>query len=594
MTPGLDLAGSEESTGTRVLRAQVASLFATSWSSTLADALFAWCVSALFYWHLQDPMVLVWLGLHTFQVLRYPLIRAYHHDPNASSRSEFWARRQRRELLMYSSIWGLAPWLFLPRDDLPFTALFMLVMLGLSSTGVPSVAPRWASVLAFVLPMMTGLITALIWMGDTVHLFLAAFCLLYVGATLHFARRQHLLLTESLLMRFEKEALAEQLAQQNLVTQRASDEKTRFFAAASHDLRQPLHAIALFGAVLEKKLEGQPEHANAARLMRAVHALGTSLDTMLDVSRLDAGVIVPEIRPVPLGPTFLSLHQTYSALAEDKGLELRVRSSALWVQTDPALMQRLLANLLDNAIKYTKRGGILLVARARDSGVCIEVVDTGIGIAPEHAERVFDEFYQIDNPGRDRTRGLGIGLSIVRRLSQLLKHPVHMNSTPGRGSRFRVLLPAALSPPEAIEPVHASTPPPGDSPHPGSLPQRVLLIDDETDIAKAATAFLGAWGVALETVTDEANAERALLAAGSLGERFDVLVCDFRLAEGADGLSAALRLREQFDPGLPVLLITGETAPERLQRVHDSGVPVLFKPVAPEQLLHKLASLNRQ
>ena len=577
----------DTSTATRVLRAQVASLYATNWSSTLADTLFAWCVSALFYWHLRDPMVLVWLGLHTLQLLRYPLVRPSFRDPHATHRSGFWARRKCRELMLYSTIWGLAPWLFMPRNDLPLTALFMLVMLGLSSAGVPSVAPRWGAVLAFVLPMMVGLITALTWIGDTVHLFLAVCCLLYVGATLHFARRQHLLLTESLLMRFEKEALAEQLAQQNQATQRASDEKTRFFAAASHDLRQPLHAIALFGAVLEKNLAGQPEHAHAARLMRAVHALGASLDTLLDVSRLDAGVIEPEVQPVALGPAFLALHQSFATLAESKGLELRVRSTPLWAQSDPALLQRLLANLLDNAIKYTSRGGVLVVARGRGPQVWIDVIDTGIGIAPEHAERVFDEFYQVNNPGRDRTRGLGIGLSIVRRLSRLLDHPLQLRSRPGHGSRFRVLLPATAAPPARLPDAPVTAPP-------HTLPRRVLLIDDETDITEAATALLGAFGVVLETVNDEVGAERALQAASAAGQPFDALLCDFRLADGADGLDAALRLRERFDAQLPLLLITGETAPERLQRVHDSGVPVLFKPVPAERLLHALAQLARR
>ncbi|WP_372657113.1 ATP-binding protein [Hydrogenophaga sp.] len=593
MNPALDLQANDDNTAARVLRAQVASLFATSWSSTIADAVLAWCLCALFYWRLHEPMVLVWLGLHTIQVLRYPVIGAYHRDPDAAQRSAFWARRQWRELVYYSATWGLAPWLVMPDDDLPFTTLFMLVMLGLASAGVPAVAPRWASVLAFVLPMMIGLITALLWLGDTVHLFLAACCGVYLAATLHFARRQHLLLTESLLMRFEKEALAEQLAQQNALTQRASDEKTHFFAAASHDLRQPLHAIALFGAVLEKSLEGRPEHAHATRLMRAVHALGGSLDTMLDVSRLDAGVIEPERQPMALGPAFLDIHQTFAALAEDKGLELRVRSTPLWVHSDPALLQRLLANLVDNAIKYTARGGVLLVARARGAQVSIDVVDTGVGIAPEHSERVFDEFYQIDNPGRDRTRGLGIGLSIVRRLSQLLAHPVQLHSRSGRGSRFQIILPAAEPQPQTATPT-LEWPTPLSAPAPETRHRRVLLIDDETDIAEAVAAFLSAWGMELQAATDEASAQNALQAALAGGWRFDALLCDFRLADGADGLAAALRLRTRFDPELPLLLVTGETAPERLQRVHDSGVPVLFKPVVPEQLLQALDQLARR
>lgn len=574
-------------TARRVLRAQVAALYATTWSSTLADTVLAWALCAVFYWRLRDPMVLVWAGLHLFQLLRYPLFSAYHRDPQAAQRSEFWARRHSRELLLYSSIWGLAPWLFMPVDNLPMTALMMLVMLGLSSAGIPSVVPSWRSVLSFVVPMVAGLITALAWRADAVHLFLAACSAVYLGATLHFARQQHRQLTDTLLMRFEKEALAEQLAQQMAVTQRASAEKTRFFAAASHDLRQPLHAIALFGAVLEKDLQGRPEHTHAARLMRAVHALGTSLDTMLDVSRLDAGVIVPELQATPLNPLFQSINQLFASRADEKGLQLRLRASPLWVHTDPALLQRLLANLVENAIKYTPRGGVLVVARARPAAVWIDVHDTGIGIAPEQVEQIFDEFYQVNNPGRDRTQGLGIGLSIVRRLSELLGHPVQVHSRLGGGSRFRVLLPTALAQ-ELLPAAPAEV-----AREAGVLPRRVLLIDDEADIGDAMAALLGCCGVALQVVHDEVLASAAFTEAMAQAAPFDALVCDYRLADGADGLDVGLRLRTRFDPQLPLLLVTGETAPERLQRVRDSGVPVLFKPVAAQALLAALAALRR-
>ena len=570
----------------RVLREQVAALYATALSSTVADAALAWCVCALFYWQLRDPMVFVWLALHTIQVLRYPLIHAYSRDPQAASRSAFWARRQWRELLYYSATWGLAPWLFMPADDVPMTTLLMLIMLGLISGGVSSVAPRWASVLAFVLPMMTGLISALLWQGDTTHLFLAACAGIYLAATLHFARHQHTLLTASLRMRFEKEALAEQLEQQMAATQRASEEKTRFFAAASHDLRQPLHAIALFGAVIERELQGRAALVHAQRLMGAVRSLGTSLDTMLDVSRLDAGVIEADVQDVPLNTVLQPLHPSFASRAEDRELQLRIRATPAWVRTDPHLLQRLLGNLIENAIKYTPRGGVLVVARPRGRRVWIEVVDTGIGISPEHTDRVFDEFYQVDNPGRDRTRGLGIGLSIVRRLSQLLNHPVQLRSRLGQGTRFRVVVPRVRPMPE---PTLYSRPAALAASH--ALPRRVLLVDDEADITDALSAFLQAWGVASETARDEDGAARALQAATERQQPFDALLCDYRLAEGTDGLAATQRLRARFNPALPVLLITGETAPERLQRVRDSGVPVLFKPVDPDRLLQALARL---
>ncbi len=581
-------ASASESTRQRVLREQVAALYATSLSSTVADAVLAWSVCALFYWQLRSPWVLVWLALHTVQVLRYPLLGAYFRDPQAASRSAFWARRQWRELLYYSATWGLAPWLLMPAgDDVSMTMLLMLIMLGLVSGGIPSVAPRWASVLAFVLPMMAGLVSALLWRGDARHVFLAACAVIYAGAMLYFARSQHRLLTASLQMRFEKEALAEQLAAQMAATQRASEEKTRFFAAASHDLRQPLHAIALFGAVLDTELQGQTAHAHAQRLTSAVRALSTSLDTMLDISRLDAGVIEPDRQDVPLNAVLQALQPSLAPRAEARELQLRLRATPVWVRTDPHLLQRLLGNLIENAIKYTPPGGgVLVVARPRGAQVWIDVVDTGIGIAPEHLDRVFDEFYQVDNPGRDRTRGLGIGLSIVRRLSQLLGHPVTLRSRPGHGSRFRITVAAAPAPVPAADAAPGHAPPPQATLR---LPRRVLLIDDEADITDALGAFLQAWGVDSEPAGGEAEAERALQAAADQGRPFDALVCDFRLADGADGLAAAMRLRARFDPTLPLLLITGETSPERLQRVRDAGVPVLFKPIDPERLLRALA-----
>ncbi len=582
-------------TATRVLREQVASLYATSLNSTITGTLLACALTGLFYWRLRDPWALAWMALNIALLLRRPLYSAYYRDPLASQRSEFWARRHYQLIFVYSTVWGLAPWMFMPADDLAMTSLMMLVMLGLASGGVPAVGARWPSLLCFVLPMVLGLITALLWRGTTLHLVLAALTAIHLGATLDFARQQYRLLTSALLARFEKEALADQLAEQAALTQRISEEKTRFFASASHDLRQPLHAIALFGAVLEKDLQGQPQHTHATRLMRAVNALGTSLDTMLDVSRLDAGVIVPDVQAVALNPLFQSVNQVFASLAEEKGLQLRLRASPLWVRTDAQLLQRLLANLVENAIKYTSQGGVLVVARTRGQVVWIDVIDTGAGIAAEHRDLIFQEFYQVNNPGRDRTQGLGIGLSIVRRLSALLDHPVELHSNPGRGSRFRVRLPATPAP--AFEPgdVPAASPlATTTAPVSHTLPRRVLLIDDESDIGDAMVALLQAHGVVLQVARDEAQAIAVFTQDAAMGQQLDALICDYRLANGVDGLELAQRLRQQFSPQLPLLLVTGETSPQRLQRVRDSNLPVLFKPVSAPALLASLAALTSQ
>ncbi|MBN9430017.1 MAG: response regulator [Burkholderiales bacterium] len=577
----------------KVLNRQVDTLYGNHRSSTLADVALAWTLCGLFYWRLGDPMVLAWGVVHLLQTLRYPRLAAYHRDPWAAQRARFWAGRHWRHLAVYSACWGLAPWFFLPAHDLPMTAVLMLVMLSLSSAGVPAMAPRLASLAAFVLPMVTGLIGALLWRGAAVHLFLAAFCLPYLAATLYFGWRQHQLLTQALVTGFEREALAERLAQQIVATQQASEQKTRFFAAASHDLRQPMQAIALLGAALETRLAGQAAGDEARQLNRAVRALSASLDVMLDVSRLEAGVIVPQRRPFELDDMLRALNAMFGSAAQQRAIELRIRASGLWVHSDAQLLQRLLANLVDNAIKYTSRGGVLVAARRRGAQVRIEVIDTGIGVAPEHLPRIFDEFYQVDNPGRDRAHGLGIGLAFVKHLSRLLDHPVQVSSRPGRGSRFRVTVPwtpAGYSVAGIDEPasVHVGV-------HVGALSARVLLLDDEQAIADAARAFFAAGGLRLDVVGDPADARVALDAAQLGGQPYRLLISDLRLAGGGDGLQAAQALLEGRNPQPALLLLTGETAPAQLRRVRDAGVRVLFKPVEPGALLRAVrAALDAQ
>lgn len=581
-----------------MLREQVATLFATTKSATVADALVAWTFGALFYWQLRDPWVLGWLGLHFLQLLRYPSQAAYHRDPAADNRSVFWASRHWKEMLFFSCIWGALPWMMMPAGNMPMTSMIVLIIVGLCSTGLPAVAARWSSVLAFVLPMNIGLISALVWHGSNTHLALAFLVAVYLLATLQIAHSLNKMLTESLLARFEKEALAEQITEQMAVTQRLSDEKTRFFASASHDLRQPLHAIALFGAVLERELHSHSAGEHAKRLMQAVHAMGTSLDTMLDMSRLDADVVQPELNAVALRPMLQTLNQLFASRAQAKGLQLRVRTTGLWVRTDLQLLQRLLANLVENAIKYTDVGGVLVLARVKHDEVWVEVVDTGRGIAPENKERIFEAFYQINNPGRDRNQGLGMGLSIVRRLSHLLHHPLHLTSRPGIGTRFRLKLPLASIPEIDGARAEAASTPSGMPPREPTqqapalvLPSPVLLLDDEADIGEAMTALLASYGVQLEVVTHEAAAEQAFTQAAVEARPFAALICDYRLAEGADGLETAQRLRAKFNPELPFLLVTGETSPQRLQRIRSSGVPVLFKPVVAQTLIQTLAKL---
>jgi len=577
----------------RVLREQISTLYASIRTGSLVELGITAVFWIVFYLQLHNKAILVWAAMHFVENLRTLILldRAYSREPDAASHSRLWERRYSREVFVNGCIWGLAPWMFLPADDLALTAVMTMFILGKFTIGVISMVVSRRAVSSYVMPMALGLSTALAWQADAMHFFLGSATIAYAVVMLAFSRQLHKLLTNALVVRFEKEALAEKLSEQVAITQRASNDKTRFFAAASHDLRQPLHAIALFGAVLDKELSGRAEHAHAARLMDAVHALSVSLDTMLDVSQLDAGVIKPEMRSVPLSTTLETLNQMFAVRANQKGLELRVRASPLWVHTDPQLLQRMLSNLIENALKFTMQGGVIVTARMRGEGVWLDVIDSGVGIAFENIDSIFDEFYQVGNAGRDRTQGLGIGLALVRRLSRLLWHPVQVYSRVGKGSRFRVILPKAnragySEKPRPIAPEHTV----GLQ----RLPQRVLVIDDEADICEAIEALLGLHGVTVESVNNESDAGQALERAVKASLPFEALLCDYRLQGGIDGLEAALRLRQMFSPELPLLIITGETAPARLQRIYDLGVPVLFKPCAAPDLLQALSELVKR
>ncbi|MET3383454.1 signal transduction histidine kinase/ActR/RegA family two-component response regulator [Variovorax paradoxus] len=569
----------------RVLREQVAAVHANAPAAYLADFLTAQSLGIGLFVATWRWQVLLWMALHLALTLRRAY-RRYQRSPDAAAHPEYWARFNARNVLLRSCVWGLAPWLCVPPGrNLGLWVMVIVMMMGGCAGGALSLAVLKRNIPRFIVPSMASLTLALAWRGDSTHLFLATGCLLYMCVMIMFALQHHRLLTAALTMRFEKEALAEQLSHQIAATQRVSEEKTRFLAAASHDLRQPLHAIALFGAVIEKKLKGTEEWNHAVRLMDAVGTLGDSLDILLDISRLDAGEVAPQIRPVELNPLFLALNNVFVAQAADRDLQLRLRATPCWVLSDPQLLQRLLSNLVDNALKYTTRGGVVVAARARGPLVWIDVCDTGIGIADEHLGRIFDEFYQIGNPGRDRAQGLGIGLSIVQRLSRLLAHPLQVRSRLHHGSRFRLVLPAVTA--SGVVPLAAC---------PGAalpLPQRVLLIDDEAAIRQAVTGLLQAHGVTIDAVASEAEAEAVLVQAAHGSTPVEVLLCDVRLADGADGLAAAQRLSARFSPGLQVLLITGETAPQRQRQMLDSGLQVLLKPVAADRLLQALASLTR-
>ncbi len=550
---------------------------------------FATPLAVLFYLDGPPGHPLLWLGLFyvvifvTYLQRRGLEARGSIQDQEVDSV----LRGRVRDILLLGSMWGSAAWLlgaYQSADALVLTAVFIM---GAISLGSAIVSTHRQTIAAFSIPAAFGLISASVWHGGLVGWILGVCMALFLGMTLKWTFQQADLLEESLTVRFEKEDLARRLEQQVELVENANREKSRFLASASHDLRQPLHAISLFTSVLERS-RFDPESAQTiTRLSHSVRMLNQSLDTMLDISRLDAGAVEPTLEPLRVHELFVSLSHTFAARAEDRNLQIRFRAPGdLVVMSDEQLLTRLLGNLIDNAIKYTHAGGVLVAARSGVPAggadrVCFEVVDTGIGIASEHQQRVFDEFFQLANPQRDRAAGLGIGLSIVKRLSNLLEHPLALSSRPQGGTRFRVWVKHATVRTQDLEkPVESSIV--AAEPAEKKLPRHVLVIDDEPESREAMALLLSACGCTAHTAGDLQQAQRLLEL-----NPIEAVVSDFRLPGERNGLDYLLALR-RTSPHLRTLLVTGETAPQRITEIRSSGLPFLHKPVRAPQLLDAL------
>lgn len=360
--------------------------------------------------------------------------------------------------------------------------------------------------------------------------------------------------------------------------ERANLAKTKFLAAASHDLRQPVQAIFFFTSVLSHKLRGHGAKPVLDDLQTSLEGLNVLLDSLLDVSKLDAGLISPKVTDFSVGAVLDRVAADFTPVASEKGLRLRVAPSSAVVRSDPALLARIIQNLVANAVRYTHRGTVLLGCRRRGGGLVIQVCDTGIGIPAERIREIFEEFTQLGNPERDRSQGLGLGLAIVDRLARLLGHAITVSSTPGRGSVFAVSVPLSSQPAVPVRrPARLSSRNGGE--------RLVVLIDDEPFVLKGLSMVLQDWGYRVLAATSEAEAMEKLAA---LNAPPSIILADYRLREGRTGTEAVAHIRDFYAAAIPSIIITGDTAPERLREAEASGFSILHKPIQPPQLREAL------
>jgi signal transduction histidine kinase/ActR/RegA family two-component response regulator len=363
----------------------------------------------------------------------------------------------------------------------------------------------------------------------------------------------------------------------------ANKAKTRFLAAASHDLRQPIHALGLLISSLRGKVTSPQISETVDRAEAAMDVMVELLDGLLDISRLDAGVVQANLRDCPVNPVLQQVAFDFEDEARDHGLDLRILRSSVVVRSDPIMLARILRNLLSNAIRYTTRGKVLLGCRPRNGHVRIEVWDTGIGIAPDHQGIIFQEFFQVVDVARGDSRGLGLGLSIVKRLADLLGCSVEVCSIPGKGSVFSVVVPIgdekalAAGAESGIPELGADL-----------LGRSVLVIDDDAMVLDAMHRLLGDWGCAVTTARtcNEAETHARLRV-----QPLDIIVCDYDLQLEESGIDVLARLMSAASDPVAGILMTGDTHADVLQRAKAAGYPILHKPVRPAKLRSLLSQL---
>lgn len=563
---------------------------------------------------------LVWLVAMAALCLTRWLVGRQHGL--GTRRPEWWARWFVFSSLLAGLLWGaLAAFAYDPGDT-HTQAVVVIALAGIVASATQSLGPYFPAHLAFALPALLPISLRCLSSGSARGVVLGLLTLAFLLMAEVFARRIGQSIADATRLRFENEALAADLARERDRATSAGLAKARFLASASHDLRQPIHALALYQptlVALSKRATGAIEPATvgviAERMGAALNTINQLLTRLLDVSRLDAGAVKVVKTDVALEPLFESCVDHVRAAAQTKGLRVRVRSGGLSVHTDPAVLHTVVSNLLSNAVRYTERGGVLLSAKQRGALVELQVWDTGIGIADDEQDRITDEFFQASNAHNDesQSRGFGLGLAIAQRSALLLETPLRWRSVLGRGSVFGLALPRALkpdAPPVTTQPDSSPAEQPASpqmaaaaSPHPrtaesdtgpggNAQPARlqVLLVDEDEAILAGMAFLLRAWQ---HDVLQARSLREAARVAQAASTTLDAAMVDYHLSQEENGIAVATQLRNLVRPDLPVAIVTGDTTPEVMAAVQHAGLPLLHKPATAEAVQDFLRSASR-
>jgi len=569
----------------RLFNAQVRMMYATA-NPGVMHTLLVLIVGWMYWGIAEHNSLLLWLGVMLFISLgRLAIVQVFVARAPGDEDIAWWDRIYLASVFVTGVAWGAAGFLLYPPDNAVYQVALAFVIGGISSSATASLAARQIAVVLAVCPALLIAASRFLFDATGGHLEMSVLLLLYLAVLLNIGRAMHRQIIDVLSLRFENQNLVRSLESSvselevaRGVAEQSSRAKTRFLASASHDLRQPVHAMILFvSALARRQAEDAQSQDLVAKIDKSLDSVKGLLDSLLDISKLDAGIVHVRQERLDARALLDQVVNEFAGEAEGKSLHFRAAGQSTFVNTDLVLLGRVVRNLTANAIRYTDKGGVLIAVRKRGNTARIEVWDSGIGINDEDQQEIFQEFFQLRTVSDDQQGGLGLGLSIVQRTCDLLQCNLQVISALGRGSRFVVTLPLAADQthtPVRADPGAAEVVMRDDQAH-------ILLVEDDPLSADAMKGLLESWGYKC------ALAERLDAVAGAMAAlegRVDLVISDYRLPDGETGDVAAAEIRSQLGEEIPVLVVTGDTGPDRLSDLRGTGFDLLHKPVQPAEL----------
>lgn len=547
---------------------------------------------AYIYWPYVNQF---WLSVWASSMLIVMFIRIFLVTIKVKPITSRLTTEKQEKVLVLNSIisgvlWGWAGYLLFVPEMLEYQLIILLVLIVKGTGSVSTIINSLPAFCAYFPTSMLPISIMFLIQKEATAVALGILCLLYIAVMLLFGRNINRTLSESLRIRYENQQLLKETEERKQEAEKANLAKTHFLAAASHDLRQPIHAMSLLLNILEDKFTtkeaviGMCEEREKDVLFKmrgTVESLQNLLDALLDISRLDAGAVTVNNEEIDLLTVFQNLQNELQVLAEEKKLTLIWPRNSIHSKTDPALIEQILRNLINNAIRYTEKGKIVISNTRIDNKVKITVSDTGIGIAEDQQKTIFDEFYQVGNQQRDRSHGLGLGLAIVKRTVELLGSQIHIQSALGKGTSFSFTL-------DVLEHTDTVIPRQDIGLITSKLGQEqgnvVVLIEDDKDVKDAMQLLLEKWGYITIVGSDSDSILAQLSTHSNQHLSPDIIISDLQLAENKNGLDEVKHIKKSLKKPVSVLILTGNIQAEQSEDVKASGWPILYKPVAPARL----------